>query len=80
MFYFQWSIPVPKCLTPCIIPQVEKGVASEPVGEKVTHGDEITVNCTDNYEVKFILLLAFGKNDSRVCNNLGYGQTSLLHF
>lgn len=49
--YFQWSIPVPSCLAPCIIPQIEQGVASEAVGEKVTHGDQIYVNCTDNYEV-----------------------------
>ena len=49
---FQWSIPVPKCLAPCIIPQFDYGVASEPVGEKVTHGEEITVNCTENYEVE----------------------------
>lgn len=52
---------MPKCLAPCIIPQVEKGVASEPVGEKVTHGDEITVNCTDNYEVKFIFTFGIWK-------------------
>ena len=51
-YLFQWSIPVPKCLAPCIIPQFDYGVASEPVGEKVTHGEEITVNCTENYEVE----------------------------
>ena len=33
----QWSIPVPQCLAPCIIPQIEEGVASEGVGEKVSH-------------------------------------------
>ena len=42
---------MPSCLAPCIIPQIEQGVASEAVGEKVTHGDQIYVNCTDNYEV-----------------------------
>ena len=51
MCVLQWSIPVPACLAPCIIPHVEEGEASEGVGDKVTHGDQITVNCSDNYEV-----------------------------
>ena len=51
MWLLQWSIPVPACLAPCIIPHVEEGEASEGVGDKVTHGDHITVNCSDNYEV-----------------------------
>ena len=51
MWLSQWSIPVPACLAPCIIPHVEEGEASEGVGDKVTHGDQITVNCSDNYEV-----------------------------
>ena len=42
---------MPACLAPCIIPHVEEGEASEGVGDKVTHGDQITVNCSDNYEV-----------------------------
>merc|ERR1719204_1056990 len=46
-----WSSPVPKCLAPCIIPQITEGVASGDIGKKVPHGDPIEVNCTANYEV-----------------------------
>ena len=75
---------MPQCLAPCIIPQIEEGVASEAVGEKVrprtglmqrshverkdfgvltiiisvfkvTHGDQIFINCTENYEVLKLL-------------------------
>ena len=58
---------MPKCLAPCIIPHFEHGVASEAVGEKVTHGEEILVNCTDNYEVDRV-------GEPIVCNNGSWSQ------
>jgi len=58
----KWSIPVPKCLAPCIIPQIDHGVANGNIGEKVTHGELLEINCTKNYEVKT-------DGQSIVCNN-----------
>ena len=54
---------MPSCLAPCIIPQIEQGVASEAVGEKVTHGDQIYVNCTDNYEVNNVAICNWTKQE-----------------
>jgi len=58
----KWSIPVPRCLAPCIIPHIDHGVASGPEGDKVTHGEAIDVNCTENYEVR-------SDSEPIVCNN-----------
>ena len=58
----KWSIPVPKCLAPCIIPQVDHGIANGHIGEKVTHGEKLEINCTENYEVR-------GDGDPIVCSN-----------
>jgi len=48
----KWNNPPPKCLAPCIIPQIEHGNSSTRVGDKVTHGDNITIDCEDRFETK----------------------------
>ena len=43
---------MPHCLAPCLVPELERGrVVGLQVGQKVTHGESLTIHCTDNYEV-----------------------------
>ncbi|XP_023218660.1 sushi, von Willebrand factor type A, EGF and pentraxin domain-containing protein 1-like isoform X2 [Centruroides sculpturatus] len=47
-----WSHPLPKCLAPCIVPVVENGTVVEVVpGSRVTHGQQIMVECRLKYEL-----------------------------
>ncbi|XP_008552444.1 uncharacterized protein LOC103574714 [Microplitis demolitor] len=66
----KWRYPVPHCLAPCIIPQIEKGHISVDSHEAdhinnvtvVEHGERIYVHCIENYE--------FAANNTPVtCNN-----------
>merc|ERR1719192_2077422 len=67
----KWSHPLPKCLAPCIIPEIEFGeVANLTVGKKLPHGTEITVNCRENYEV------TGGSGAPLVCNNGTWSQVA----
>ena len=48
----QWSIPIPSCLAPCLIPEIDFGfIEGSPVGSKLDHGVSVSVNCTNDYEV-----------------------------
>ncbi|XP_034950831.1 uncharacterized protein Hasp [Chelonus insularis] len=66
----KWRYPLPQCLAPCIIPEIEKGsisIASHEVNHinnvtVVEHGERLNVHCIDNYE--------FAANNTPVmCNN-----------
>ena len=47
----KWSHPLPSCLAPCILPEVEQGVLGDlRVGDRLQHGTSITINCTADYE------------------------------
>ena len=47
----KWSHPPPSCLAPCIVPHIEDGLMEDhQVGDKVTHGLSININCTADYE------------------------------
>ena len=47
----KWSVPIPSCLAPCLVPEIEHGfVSGSKIGSKLEHGSSVSVNCTDNYE------------------------------
>ena len=47
----KWSHPLPSCLAPCIVPHIEEGqMEDHVVGDKVTHGLSLNINCTANHE------------------------------
>ncbi|GAB6024202.1 hypothetical protein CHUAL_008903 [Chamberlinius hualienensis] len=50
----QWSNPLPKCLAPCVAPEVENGCIRElSAGDKVDHGDDIHIECNKDYELTY---------------------------
>ncbi|XP_035229458.1 sushi, von Willebrand factor type A, EGF and pentraxin domain-containing protein 1-like isoform X2 [Stegodyphus dumicola] len=47
-----WSQPIPKCLAPCIVPEMEQGNFTDyPPGARVLHGLEINITCENRYDV-----------------------------
>ena len=48
----QWSIPTPRCLAPCLVPGVDHGETDLRPGDRVSHGDTLTVNCSGHYEIE----------------------------
>lgn len=58
-----WSNHMPRCLAPCIVPDVPHGNISEYTpGSRVQHGQEIVVVCENHYELAYNLTAA-------VCSN-----------
>ncbi|XP_043258716.1 uncharacterized protein LOC122400968 [Colletes gigas] len=66
----KWSYPLPQCLAPCVVPQIEYGNITVASDDKdhinnvtvVEHGERLLVNCVQNYE--------FAANSTPVkCNN-----------
>lgn len=59
----QWSHPLPACMAPCMIPEVEHGrVNVMTPGNKVLHGDGINVDCKPQYELSY-------NSTQAVCHN-----------
>ncbi|XP_054709581.1 sushi, von Willebrand factor type A, EGF and pentraxin domain-containing protein 1-like [Uloborus diversus] len=47
-----WSNPIPKCLAPCIVPEMEQGNFTDfSPGARVLHGVEINITCLARYDV-----------------------------
>ncbi|KAG8200512.1 hypothetical protein JTE90_000589 [Oedothorax gibbosus] len=47
-----WSNPIPKCLSPCIVPEVEQGNFTDyKPGATVPHGLEVNITCEPRYDV-----------------------------
>ncbi|XP_055934154.1 sushi, von Willebrand factor type A, EGF and pentraxin domain-containing protein 1-like isoform X3 [Argiope bruennichi] len=47
-----WSNPIPKCLSPCIVPEIEQGNFTDySPGARVPHGVEINITCEPRYDV-----------------------------
>ncbi|KAL2719515.1 protein lev-9 [Vespula squamosa] len=66
----KWRYPLPQCLAPCVVPQIENGHITVASHEKdhinnvtvVEHGERLLVSCVKNYE--------FAANSTPVvCNN-----------
>ena len=61
-----WSHPLPKCLAPCIVPDVPMGrvvnLTSSGYRNTVMHGDNISIVCNKNYELE-------GNATQITCNN-----------
>lgn len=59
-----WSHPLPKCLAPCMVPDVPMGrvVNLTSYRNTVMHGENITVECNHNYELE-------GNVTQITCNN-----------
>lgn len=66
----KWSYPLPKCLAPCVVPQIENGHVTVASHDRdhinnvtvVEHGERLLVSCIQNYE--------FAANSTPVlCNN-----------
>ncbi|KAK2575996.1 hypothetical protein KPH14_007355 [Odynerus spinipes] len=66
----KWRYPLPQCLAPCVVPQIEYGHITVASHEKdhinnvtvVEHGERLLVSCVQNYE--------FAANSTPVvCNN-----------
>ncbi|XP_076642778.1 hig-anchoring scaffold protein isoform X2 [Halictus rubicundus] len=61
----KWRYPLPQCLAPCVVPQIDNGnitVASNENATVVEHGERLLVSCVKNYE--------FASNITPVvCNN-----------
>ncbi len=48
----KWSHAVPKCLAPCIVPNIEKGRAANfSTGATIRHGDSVNITCGPNFEL-----------------------------
>jgi len=61
----KWSHPLPSCMGPCYVPEVDHGKVIElALGSKVTHGDGIRVECISQYELSFNSTLAVCYNGS----------------
>ncbi|XP_065167243.1 CUB and sushi domain-containing protein 3-like isoform X3 [Atheta coriaria] len=67
----KWRYPLPRCLAPCVVPQVSQGRitlesrANESGGSQATvvqHGESLTVDCDAHYEF-------FGSYAPVTCNN-----------
>ena len=63
----RWSIPTPRCLAPCIIPQIVNGRAEGRVGTSLGHGEVLRINCSANYEVQH-------EGEPVVCDNGDWSQ------
>ncbi|GFR05772.1 protein lev-9 [Trichonephila clavata] len=47
-----WSNPIPKCLAPCIVPEMEMGNFTDyNPGSHVTHGQEVNITCEPRYAI-----------------------------
>ncbi|GIX99908.1 protein lev-9 [Caerostris extrusa] len=47
-----WSNPIPKCLSPCIVPEMEQGNFTDfSPGSRVSHGQEVNITCIYRYDV-----------------------------
>lgn len=66
----KWRYPLPQCLAPCVVPQIEYGNITVASHDRdhinnvtvVEHGERLLVSCVQNYE--------FGANSTPVvCNN-----------
>ena len=59
-----WSHPLPKCLSPCIVPDVPMGRVANHTSYRnsVMHGEHISVQCTRNFELE-------GNVTQITCNN-----------
>ncbi|XP_023215884.1 protein lev-9-like isoform X4 [Centruroides sculpturatus] len=58
-----WSHPLPKCLAPCTVPEIDYGRVNEMApGSKVNHGENITVDCIPHYDLRYNVTPA-------ICNN-----------
>lgn len=66
----KWRYPVPQCLAPCVVPQIENGNITVASHDRdhinnvtvVEHGERLLVSCEENYE--------FTANSTAVvCNN-----------
>ncbi|PBC31645.1 Sushi, von Willebrand factor type A, EGF and pentraxin domain-containing protein [Apis cerana cerana] len=66
----KWRYPVPQCLAPCVVPQIENGNITVASHDRdhinnvtvVEHGERLLVSCEENYE--------FAANSTPVvCNN-----------
>ncbi|KAG7211048.1 hypothetical protein KM043_016409 [Ampulex compressa] len=66
----KWRYPLPQCLAPCVVPQIENGHITVASHERdhinnvtvVEHGERLLVSCVQNYE--------FAANSTPViCNN-----------
>ncbi len=59
-----WSHPLPKCLAPCMVPDVPMGrvVNLTSYRNTVMHGENITIECNHNYELE-------GNVTQIACNN-----------
>lgn len=66
----KWRYPLPQCLAPCVVPQIENGHVTIASHDRdhinnvtvVEHGERLLVNCIKNYE--------FAANSTPVlCNN-----------
>jgi len=58
----RWSNPVPKCLAPCIIPEIQHGKSSDRIGDKIPHGNITKLECESRYET-------FSNSTPIQCNN-----------
>ena len=59
-----WSHPLPKCLSPCIVPDVPMGRVANHSSYRnsVMHGENISIQCTRNFELE-------GNVTQITCNN-----------
>ena len=59
-----WSHPLPKCLAPCIVPDVPMGRVANHSSYRntVMHGENISIQCTRNFELE-------GNVTQIMCNN-----------
>ncbi|XP_037078629.1 protein lev-9-like, partial [Pollicipes pollicipes] len=48
----RWSQPLPKCMGPCELPRVTQGQVVNHTSQLVLHGESITVQCRDRYEMQ----------------------------
>lgn len=78
----QWSHPLPSCMAPCLVPEVDHGrVNVVTPGNKVSHGEGIQVDCKPQYELSL-------NSTQAVCHNGSWthlprcipGQYSFLYF
>lgn len=58
-----WSHPLPGCMAPCTVPEVEHGrVNGVAPGLRVTHGQDIKVDCKPQFELTY-------NSSAAECNN-----------
>ena len=47
----KWSSPPASCLAPCLVPLVEHGQTRERLGQVISHGEVLVINCSQHYEL-----------------------------